>query len=293
MNLFTILREYHGQECVKEFRTIEQLQRKLARFRNHLRFNLRCRDEQVVPASLGIKNPIPTRNADQIVRKARNALVRERIRCTANQLNITEGRLVEKLSAFKERFPVDSGTEEIIKQHLEHAYEKEFRTAKQRQIKKLQKLTSTQKDDIHNVAKDKWVCNLSKRELTDMEKDVLSRGLNFATTPIKVPYDDFIIATELACHKITDPGQKADLRNSVAGILKSAKITHKNTTREEWKAIQSIAKDKTIKVLPADKGRTTVILDTEQYENKMLTMLQDETTYEVLKRDPQKTKRRN
>ena len=292
MNLFTILREYHGQECVKEFRTIEQLHRKLARFRNHLRFNLRCRDEQVVPASLRIKNPIPTRNADQIVRRARDALVRERIRCTANQLNLTEGRLVEKQRAFKECYPVDSETEEIAKQHLECAYEREFRIAKLRQVNKLQTLTSTQKEDSHSDARDKWVCNLSKRELTDMEKSVLSRGLNFATTPIKVPYDDFIIATELACHKITDPGQKADLRNSVAGILKNAKITHKNTSREEWKAIQSIAKDKTIKVLPADKGRTTVILDTEQYENKMLTMLQDETTYEVLKKDPTEDKKK-
>ena len=38
---------------------------------------------------------------------------------------------------------------------------------------------------------------------------------------------------------------------------KSAQITHKNTSEEERKAIQSIAKDKTIKVLAADNGRTS------------------------------------
>ena len=39
-------------------------------------------------------------------------------------------------------------------------------------------------------------------------------------------------------------------------------------------------------IMNADKGRSTVVLDKENYEEKVQKMLQDEKTYEVLKTDP-------
>ena len=41
-----------------------------------------------------------------------------------------------------------------------------------------------------------------------------------------------------------------------------------------------------ITILPADKGRSTVILNTKDYESKMSTLLSDTNTYEVLQKDP-------
>lgn len=62
--------------------------------------------------------------------------------------------------------------------------------------------------------------------------------------------------------------------------------------KEEWEAMQQIAKDKSIKILPAEKGRMTVVMDTEQYEKQMLTMLEDKDTYKGLKKDPTEEKKR-
>ena len=45
-------------------------------------------------------------------------------------------------------------------------------------------------------------------------------------------------------------------------------------------------------MLPADKGRTTVIMDTEQYEKQMINMLDDKDTYEILKKDPTQEKKK-
>lgn len=56
---------------------------------------------------------------------------------------------------------------------------------------------------------------------------------------------------------------------------------------EEWEAMQQIAKDKSITILPADEGRTTVVMDTEQYEEQMLTHMK------YWKRIPLKKKREN
>uniref|UniRef100_A0A3P9MND8 Uncharacterized protein n=1 Tax=Oryzias latipes TaxID=8090 RepID=A0A3P9MND8_ORYLA len=68
--------------------------------------------------------------------------------------------------------------------------------------------------------------------------------------------------------------------------------TGTNITKEEMAAIHNLKNNREITILPADKGRTTVIMDTEQYEKQMNEMLQDRNTYEVLKRDPTEAKKR-
>lgn len=42
---------------------------------------------------------------------------------------------------------------------------------------------------------EKWVTNLSDRELTPTEEDVLAKGLNVAVTPEEEPIVDLIAAT--------------------------------------------------------------------------------------------------
>ena len=44
----------------------------------------------------------------------------------------------------------------------------------------------------------------------------------------------------------------------------------------------------TVKILAADKGRATVVMDTSNYEDKMKAMLADRDTYTKLKSDPTK-----
>ena len=39
-------------------------------------------------------------------------------------------------------------------------------------------------------------------------------------------------------------------------------------------------------VLPADNGKAAVIMDTEEYKEKIRVMLSDESVYKKLKRDP-------
>ena len=222
------------------------------------------------------------------------ALLRERIRCTVSKIDSIKTELEERGNNFKERFPMDGDIEQTISVHLNREYERIFSTTKTRHINKLEQLTSARKTETmdHSEIRKRWVRNLSQRTFTETETSVLSRGLNFSTTPINIPYEDFIVATELACQTITDQGSKAQLRNEVAGILKSAKITQRNTSKAEWKAIQGIAKDKSITILPADKGRTTVVMDTTQYEKQMIEMLDDKNTYEIMKKDPTEEKKK-
>ena len=59
-----------------------------------------------------------------------------------------------------------------------------------------------------------------------------------------------------------------------------------NTTKGEFKALQELKADTDITILPADKGRSTVVLNTKDYESKLSTLLSDYNSYEMLQKDP-------
>ena len=70
---------------------------------------------------------------------------------------------------------------------------------------------------------------------------------------------------KLASEKMQDKGQKAALHSEIADILKTTKPPPSFITKKEAKTIKALAKHKDITILPADKGRTTVIMDTDKY----------------------------
>ena len=63
--------------------------------------------------------------------------------------------------------------------------------------------------------------------------------------------------------------------------LETSVLHHKNAI----KAIVQLQKEDSILILPANKGKATVIMDKNEYEQIVTTMLADERTYEVLKKD--------
>uniref|UniRef100_A0A672HDU0 Reverse transcriptase domain-containing protein n=1 Tax=Salarias fasciatus TaxID=181472 RepID=A0A672HDU0_SALFA len=71
-----------------------------------------------------------------------------------------------------------------------------------------------------------------------------------------------------------------------------SKLPPGNITKEERKAIHTLKNDKTITIIPADKGRVTVVMDTKCYEQKMEDMLKDTDTYEIMKKDPTEEKKK-
>ena len=73
------------------------------------------------------------------------------------------------------------------------------------------------------------------------------------------------------------------------GVLNRPVNTHNNLSPLEMKALKELRKDQNIVILPADKGRATIILDTRNYDNKNLNIIGDQNTYKDLKADPTPT----
>ena len=51
-------------------------------------------------------------------------------------------------------------------------------------------------------------------------------------------------------------------------------------------ALKDLTNDEKILVLPADKGKATVVMNKADYDDKIQRMLNDESTYQLLDKDP-------
>ena len=52
-----------------------------------------------------------------------------------------------------------------------------------------------------------------------------------------------------------------------------------NLTKEQENALQNLRKDETVKILPVDKGRSIVVMDSDEYKEKVAVFLNDTKTY--------------
>ena len=172
MNFFTNLRTNYEQETIKIVRKAENTTRQLARHRNHLVFNLRCKGECVIPPSLRLKCPINSVKARNIVEKARKNLLRERIWLTNQKIS----HLQDKKRRLAERFPSD--VQQQLNAHLTRVHESVHKQAKCRQQDKLASLiwkskkNNPSKPDLSGTQIKRWVVNLSKYKLGSNECSV-------------------------------------------------------------------------------------------------------------------------
>ena len=152
--------------------------------------------------------------------------------------------------------------------------------AKERHKRKFDNLLARQSQPQSRVSH--RVVNLSSKHLDVSHISVLSRGLNFAPAPTRVPTAHFVTSIEAAIRQSgVSENVAAKARMSIIGAVSRARMPPRNVTPRELKA-----RDENILVLPADKGKATVVMNRTDYDAKMLMMLKDESTYRPLEKDP-------
>ncbi|KAJ8909510.1 hypothetical protein NQ315_012834 [Exocentrus adspersus] len=119
------------------------------------------------------------------------------------------------------------------------------------------------------------VINLSSKTLNTSQKLILPKGLNFALTPKDVPTLDIITSIEETCQKLSeDVSNEFRIRSKL--ILEKPLKIKSNINKEEMLSLKQLKNDKYIKILPADKGNATVIMNTIDYNTKILNMITEE-----------------
>ena len=107
-------------------------------------------------------------------------------------------------------------------------------------------------------------------------------------TPKRIPTETIVSSVEAVLSRqreVSEP-TKDNIRSKKASTIQSASLTDNNLTKDERQALKRLRNDDDIVILPADKGRVTVVMDKTDYHDKMDELVNDKQTYEVLKRDP-------
>ena len=145
-NLHNILLQEDGIEAWHLFRLWEKLKIRASDYRNHRIFTLRCLHSDLIPVSIKLKSTIKSTRAKQILRKAEKELLQARIKSinfildsTSQQLEECRSKLATIISTQKLRECQD---------FIDKVSENRFNKVKQRQINKLNLLTTRKEGNI-------------------------------------------------------------------------------------------------------------------------------------------------
>ena len=89
----------------------------------------------------------------------------------------------------------------------------------------------------------------------------------------------------MACQNLK-PTEAEELRTDIVRVLKQARPSKANISKEEWRAIRELKSDKEHIILTADKGVALVVMDRSDYTRKMKELLDDSNTYRPLTDGP-------
>ena len=125
---------------------------------------------------------------------------------------------------------------------------------------------------------------MSPRQLTHYETNLIAKGFNFSITSKWLPNKD-IIATIDEAVKDLEKEEADTICVKVSLTPQNSTPSKDNLSKDERKALKELQSDTSIVILPADKGRSTIILNREDYLEKCMDHINN-GPYQLLKKDP-------
>ena len=185
-----------------------------------------------------------------IVKKAELQLLGARIQ----QCTYMIKKLNESLKIDKQQLEAILNSDEMVETEWmltavqRHTFE-ETRSRQQSKFERLYNNSQTKNDVTDNdIDTNWWVINLSGRQISDDERSILSKGLNFAITTTTLPVEEIIAGTEVVVKYMTETAAE-ELRGEVVHTIKRAKLPKCYTSKGERVALQTLRKDNSINIL--------------------------------------------
>ena len=129
-------------------------------------------------------------------------------------------------------------------------------------------------------------------ELSDCEKRLLAKGLNFKLPPKYLDYTDYLFSFELFYRNIRNLGflSNEDLDFVKARAKEAALFYFRNynnnvpqhLSKEQLLALQNLRKNKNIVIHKSGKGNSVVVVDQADYLDKMEILLNDTQKFEKI-----------
>ena len=164
------------------------------------------------------------------------------------------------------------------------------------QDRKIFRLCTGQKSSASSFNPDDVVFNFSSRLISDKEKEILSKGLNFAVPPTRLNVCSFLTPFEKfynrlkqepvnVCSGFFPDSIKARLKDVAYSGYRSYSRPCFLYSQEELNTLKDLRNDNSIVIMKPDKGNGVVIVNKDDYHKKMDEILADTSKFELLDDD--------
>ena len=284
---------YDLQPDVKSLiRKIEKFENKLIHAKIDLVFNTVCLNENILPIYTNIRTHDPAARNEAFTLEYRKQLVNRQINLRQNESENLQHELDVLWTEFNRRVE-DGQNKRNITSTLDDIKQNAERIKRNTITKKLGRLYGACITLPHHT--DSYI-NLSHHHLSKDEKEVLNLGLNchlqtkFSKLKKKVEleilHESIIKLTSES--KVTRTNDLKDLLRAEATKQRSNKNSSLLTHRQRQVA-KDLLNNPNITIRRADKSNIYTILDKDQYLDKLNTILNDETKFKRITRDPTET----
>ena len=147
-NIHSYLISEYGSESVGFYWRWEKFEYKMADFKNHRWFSLRCLNKGIIPTSVKLKTNLKTPKAKYIIKKAEMSLLNERIRSINNSIAMFE-IIIDTCKNQLESL-IDEATMEECHRYIERRREQRHQKTKERHLSKFYRLCQGQRDGRSN-----------------------------------------------------------------------------------------------------------------------------------------------
>ena len=265
---------------ISEYRHLERLYIKVVSAKARVFFLRRCLEEKVVPNSMrwiwktNQDQPFPNQASTQI----KMAIVR--LKDEIDHLYFKLRRARRELSSKIDNFQLWSRLQSILRQVSERQKLKKVKNLKG----KLERLIEKSPWSIYSRTEN--VVNCSSFKLKKHHIELLGYGMNFSFPHQKHSLFNFIECLEKNKSSI-DSTQYNCIFMNLDQIFHNLKNDFSDFFPKRYSiALNDLKKEKSIKICKADKGAKIVVMDTCDYNSKVVDLLTDNKVYKKIRKNP-------
>ncbi|BHF80720.1 hypothetical protein SprV_0702384800 [Sparganum proliferum] len=277
--LFAAIGNVFGRDALRSARRWKSFALQESSTYSQIRFLHRCLDNNVLPKCVSYKPPDNTDFARRTVFQHGRRMIRVLLQDCHAKLRKYRQRINQEKNRCCE-FMGEIGTNLLLQRVTEQARE-------QRMIRdvalenKFRKLPSPM-----TPRNDKLVHNLSSKELTKDQMQVLRHEDSFNTAEAK-PVNKIVAVESVLCQTEATKESKSLIRHQVSSLL-MAHRPREVLSKVGRDALRELKADKDLVIVPADKGRSTAVLDRKDYLQNAKGLLEGRQFYVPCAKNPLK-----
>ena len=282
-------------EKKQKIRKIEKINKKIASVKSSLVFNRTCIKENLLPKYTNISTHDPAAREESVTVQYRKQLINRQIELKEAELETLEESISEDYRNFHCMIADNEQRDSIIN-CLNEEKDNQLRLNFNRIQKKLCKL---HRGKVYLASSSDSFLNLSNHSLTEKQKEFLNLGLNCHIQPkysklkkkieLEILYDK-LLSLQRENKIIINPNLKDELRGE---STRRRCFENSSILSDEMKqAAKELRSNPNIVIKKADKSNVFVIMDKEEYTNKINQILADQTKFKQITRDPTETLQR-